>query len=61
MVDAELVIGIVGRMGVDTADVFKWIAEVLHSLHYKSSRIKLTDFLKTKKFDGIELYEDTIE
>jgi len=59
--DAELVVGIVGRMGVDTGSIYSWISEVLHSLRYSSHRIKITDFLKTKKFDGIELNEATIE
>ena len=59
--DAELVVGIVGRMGVDTASVFKWTAEVLHSLHYSSHRVKITDYLKSRSFEGINLIEDTVE
>ncbi|WP_367397129.1 anti-phage dCTP deaminase [Ruegeria atlantica] len=59
--DAELVVGIVGRMGVDTGAVYQWIAEVLHSLHYESHRIKITDFLKSRPFEDIELKEDPIE
>lgn len=59
--DAELVIGIVGRMGVDTKAVFRWASEVLHTLRYESHHIKVTDYLKTKKFDGIELNDDLVE
>ena len=44
--DPEIVIGIVGRMGVNTLAVGEWIDEILHSLHYKSSKIKLTDYLQ---------------
>lgn len=61
VVDAELVVGIVGRMGVDTSSVFRWMEDVLHSLRYRSHRIKLTDFLKSRTFDGIHLDETSIE
>lgn len=59
--DAELVVGLVGRIGVNTADVAIWITEILHSLRYDSRKIKITDYLETKKFSGIELRSDTIE
>lgn len=59
--DAELIIGVVGRMGVDTKAVYQWIAETLHSLHYTSHHIKVTDFLKTKDFPCINLTEKPIE
>jgi cytidine deaminase len=58
--DAELVVGIVGRMGVNTSAVEKWITEVLHSLHYQSHPIKITNFLETKDF-GFDLKQNPIE
>jgi cytidine deaminase len=47
-------------MGVDTKAVYKWVERTLHSLHYDSHHIKLTDYLKTKNFD-FELEEKPIE
>lgn len=41
----ELVIGVVGRMGVDTIEAAEWIEAILHQLHYSSHTIKLTDYL----------------
>lgn len=58
--DPELVIGIVGRIGVDTKAVTSWIRKELHALHYKSATIKITDFLKTKDFD-FELEDNPVE
>lgn len=58
--DAEIIVGLVGRMGVDTGQVCTWISEILHSLHYKPHRIKITDYLKLKEFD-FTLNETTIE
>ncbi len=58
--DPELVIGIVGRIGVDTQTVFSWIQQTLHALHYSTNHIKLTNYLKTKQFD-IEIKDAPIE
>ena len=60
VVDPELVIGIVGRMGVDTGTVFKWLETELHKLHYTSHRIKLTDLIKNGGF-GFDLKSEPIE
>ena len=60
VVDAELVVGIVGRIGVDTKSVFSWAQRALHALHYKSHRVKMTEFLKTKTFD-FELDVSSVE
>lgn len=60
VVDAELVIGIVGRIGVETSEVCSWVEGTLHALHYKSYTIKIIDFLKTKEFD-FELDESSLE
>ncbi|MGM0740151.1 MAG: anti-phage dCTP deaminase [Pseudomonadota bacterium] len=59
--DAELIVGLVGRIGVDTKAVCEWISEVLHMLRYDSERIKVTDFLQTKDFEGIRLDQSTVE
>ncbi|NBB81092.1 MAG: hypothetical protein GVY36_16905 [Verrucomicrobia bacterium] len=58
--DAELVIGIVGRIGVDTRAVTSWIERELHALHYACHPIKITDYLLTKGFD-FELKDSPIE
>lgn len=49
--DAELVIGLVGRMGVETKDVIGLLSECLNSLKYKVVHIKLTDFVKEPRFN----------
>lgn len=59
--DAELVIALVGRIGVNTKSVRNWVTEALHALHYRSTTIKITDYLKEKSFTDIELNEDTVE
>lgn len=60
VVDAELVIGLVGRLGADMPMVLKRIEETLHSLHYKHHHIKLTDYIKdpARRF---ELTETPVE
>lgn len=60
VVDAELVIGLVGRLGADMPIVIKRIKDTLHSLHYAHHHIKLTDFVKDPKF-GFELVEAPVE
>lgn len=66
--DAELVVGIVGRMGIDTKTVCEIINDTLHSLHYKSLNIKITDFirenavaLQVKEYPIEERYETYIK
>lgn len=56
----ELVIGIVGRMGVDTVAAARWIDATLHTLHYHSNVIKLTDYL-TEVDVGVPLKNEPIE
>lgn len=56
----ELVVGIVGKMGVDTVVASRWISEMLHSLHYTSQIIKLTDYL-TEIDVGVALEDAPIE
>ncbi|WP_386173723.1 anti-phage dCTP deaminase [Sulfitobacter sp. R86518] len=56
----ELIIGIVGRMGVDTVTAAKWIDATLHSLHYRSHVIKLTDYLAEVDV-GVTLVDEPIE
>lgn len=58
--DPEIVVGIVGRMGVDTRRVVGWLSDSLHSMHYQPHHIKITDYLKTKSFD-FTVNESTIE
>jgi hypothetical protein len=58
--DPELVIGLVGRLGVDTKNVSKLVSEQLRALHYDSVTIKITDYLKTKKFE-IDVKDQKIE
>lgn len=58
--DAELVVGIVGRIGVDTPKVYKWLEQQFHALHYNSRHVKVTDFLKTKDF-GFNLLDNPVE
>ena len=53
--DTELVIGIVGRMGVNTSEVVSWLTEVLHGVRYDAKTVKITEYLKSKEFDAIEL------
>ena len=60
VVDAELVIGLVGRLGANMPTVTKQIEGTLHSLYYKHHHIKLTDFVKTTGFD-FELVETPVE
>ncbi|MBW4982935.1 hypothetical protein KZZ07_10315 [Mameliella sp. CS4] len=59
----ELVIGIVGRMGVETVDVASWIEEALHHLYYASYTIKLTDYLKEVDLEskGISLVDTPLD
>lgn len=57
---SELVIGIVGRIGVDTIEVSNWLKQELHSLYYKSEVIKLTDYLKEVNV-GVQLKESPAE
>ncbi|MBT3141368.1 hypothetical protein KL867_09915 [Ruegeria litorea] len=56
----EIVVGIVGRMGVDTVVAAQWIDQVLHSLHYTSHVIKLTDYLHEVDV-GVKLEDSRIE
>ncbi|OOY16702.1 anti-phage dCTP deaminase [Thioclava sp. DLFJ4-1] len=56
----ELVIGIVGRIGVDTVEVSSWLKQELHSLYYKSRVIKLTDHLKEVDV-GVKLQDSPAE
>ena len=49
--DPELVVGIVGLIGVDTKSVVGAIQGELHALGYTSKKIKLTDYLSSKRFD----------
>lgn len=58
--DAELVVGIVGRIGVDTKSVVAAIQRELHALHYTSKNVKLTDYLVSKDFD-FELVDAPID
>ncbi|MFN3188796.1 MAG: anti-phage dCTP deaminase [Candidatus Paceibacteria bacterium] len=58
--DAELIIGLVGRMGVDTKEVVNFTTECLNSLNYKVIHIKITDFLKEPQFN-FDLRESPIE
>lgn len=58
--DAELVVGIVGRIGVDTKAVVSAIQRELHALRYTSKNIKLTDYLLSKDFD-FQLDESPID
>jgi deoxycytidylate deaminase len=44
--DAELIIGIVARIGVDTAAVVKAVKDELHEYGYSSHEIHVTDLLK---------------
>lgn len=60
VVDAELIVGLVGRLGADMPTVIKRVQDTLHSLHYKHHHIKLTDFVKDPKF-GFELVEAPVE
>lgn len=60
VVDAELIVGLVGRLGADMPAVIKRVQDTLHSLHYKHHHIKLTDFVKDPKF-GFELVEAPVE
>ncbi len=60
VVDVELVVGLVGRLGADMPMVVKRIQDTLHSLHYTHNHIKLTDFVKDSKI-GFELTETPIE
>lgn len=56
VVDAELVVGLVGRLGADMPMVTKRIEETLHGLHYKHHHIKLTEYIKdpARRFDLVE-------
>ncbi|MGZ2260076.1 anti-phage dCTP deaminase [Roseobacter sp. A03A-229] len=58
--DAELVVGIVGRIGVDTKSVVAAIQRELHALHYTSKNVKLTDYLSSKEFE-FELVDAPID
>ena len=58
--DAELVVGIVGRIGVDTKSVVAAIQRELHALHYTSKIVKLTDYLTSKEFE-FELVDAPID
>lgn len=59
--DAELVVGIVGRMGVDTKRVCDWVSEALHVLRYQSQRIKITDYFTMHHIPDIDLRDETVE
>lgn len=59
--DAELVIGIVGRMGVDTKTVCGWVSEALHVLRYHSKYIKITDYFQVQKIPDVDLSDETVE
>jgi deoxycytidylate deaminase len=58
--DPELVIGIVGRIGVDTQNVYSWLEQILHALHYTTHHIKITNYLKTKQFE-VAIVDSPIE
>ncbi len=49
LVDPELIVGIVGRLGIDTNGIFNAIKEALHTLRYETHRIKITDFVRAKE------------
>lgn len=56
----ELVVGIVGRIGVDTVEVCRWLKEELHGVYYPSEIIKLTEYLHEVDV-GVELKENPPE
>ncbi|WP_286780212.1 anti-phage dCTP deaminase [Sulfitobacter sp. UBA4523] len=51
VVDPELIIGFVGRLGTDLPAALKAVDTILHSLHYKKHHIKITDFIAENKTD----------
>ncbi|AXC49178.1 hypothetical protein DRW48_05310 [Paracoccus suum] len=57
---AELVIGLVGRMGVETKDVVEILTQCLSSLNYLTSHIKLTDLVKEERLN-FDIVENPIE
>jgi cytidine deaminase len=59
----ELVFGIAGPIGIDTDQITKSLTEVLHSVSYDSTLIKLTDEMLlfgdgSNKIDGSDFYRE---
>lgn len=59
----ELVVGLVGRIGVDTVEAADWVDGALHKLFYKSDVIKLTDYLNELDLNDhdIELVDSPLD
>lgn len=58
--DAELVIGVVGKIGTDTKAVFRWVKTALQNLNYDLRLIKLTQHIKETTF-STEIVETPVE